>query len=59
MSTPVLMNLWNKFKKTRAQMLYSIYHNYDIKITLKSHFGWENVKICHVLDIAIAIMTYD
>ena len=31
-------NEFNKFNKKRARMLDSIYHNYDKKITLKSHF---------------------
>ena len=37
-------NKFNKFNKTRARMLDSIYHN-DIKITLKSHFCRKNVII--------------
>ena len=31
-------NAFNKSNNTKARMFYSIYHNYDIKITLKSHF---------------------
>ena len=34
-------NKFNKFNNTRAR----IYLSYDIKITLKSHFGRENVII--------------
>ena len=36
-------NKFNKFSNTGAQMLDSIYH--DIKITKKSHFWRENIKI--------------
>ena len=36
-------NEFNKFNKTRARMLDSIYH--DINITLKSHFCRKNVII--------------
>ena len=31
-------NEFNKSNNTEARMFYSISHNYDIKITLKSHF---------------------
>ena len=31
-------NEFNKFNKTRARMLDSIYHYFDSKIALKSHF---------------------
>ena len=38
-------NVFNKFNKTRAQMLYSIYHM-ALRF-LKSHFFLKNVINCH------------
>ena len=35
----------NKSNNTRAPMLDSIYDNYNVKITLKSHFCCKNVII--------------
>ena len=32
-------NEFKKFSDTRARMLDSIYHNYDVKFTLKSHYS--------------------
>ena len=38
-------NEFNKFNNTGARMLDSVYHNYDIKILLKSHFYRKRVMI--------------
>ena len=38
-------NEFNKFNNSRARMLDSFYHNYDIKISLKFHSCRQNVTI--------------
>ena len=37
-----------KFNNTGVRILDSIYHNYDIKIILKSHFWFETLGFSHV-----------
>ena len=38
-------NEFDKINNTGARMLDSIYHNYEVKIILSSHFWRENVMI--------------
>ena len=38
-------NEFNKFNDTGVRMLDSIYHNYDIKLILKSYVWRENVRV--------------
>ena len=40
-----------KLNNTGVRMLDSIYHNYDIKIILKSHFWRETLGFSHVRDV--------
>ena len=40
-------NEFNKFTKTGARMLDSVYI-YDIRSTLKSHFGVKILSFCHI-----------
>ena len=44
-------NEFNKFNNTRARMLDSIYHIYDINIILKSCIGVKTTGFCHTRDV--------
>ena len=44
-------NEFNKFNNTRARMLDSIYHIYDINIILKSCIGVKTIRFCHTRDV--------
>ena len=52
-------NEFNKFNNTRARSLDSIYHNYDIRIILKSHFWRKTSYFCHyVRNVVMGVITF-
>ena len=51
-------NEFNKFNKTRARMLDSIYHM-TLRIIMKSHFCRQTLQFCHyVRNVVMDIITF-
>ena len=51
-------NEFNKFNKTRARMLDSIYHM-TLRIIMKSHFCRQTLQFCHyVRNVVMDVITF-